>query len=61
MKAAIWTNGKKTVSGFWEYYPPSDIFIIKLNTRERISGLPIKFTTSNDTPEWGKWELKRGN
>lgn len=58
MGEATWVNGKKRVSGRWSYYRPSDVFVIELDQRDRITGSRSKiFTTHNDTPEWGNWKI----
>jgi len=58
MHKARWTNGKRTVSGWWEYIWQSDRFFIIIDQRDRTTGASQKtLTTHNDTPEWGNFKL----
>lgn len=56
---AIWSNGKKTATGCWSYNRSSDLFTIRLDSIDRITGRQRIFTTSNDHPEWGNWKLQK--
>ena len=61
MRKAKWTNGKRTVSGWWEYRWQSDRFFIILDQSDRTTGTRQKtLTTCNDTPEWGRFKLVEG-
>ena len=59
MPKAKWQNTKtkKIITGSWEYYRPSDIFTIWLDSVDKITGLRRRLTTRNDKPEWGNWKL----
>lgn len=53
---AIWVNGKKKVSGHWNYLWSADKFIIQLDSIDRTTKRPRVFTVTGDTPEWGNWK-----
>lgn len=53
---AVWSDGKTTVEGEWEYYRPGDFFIIRLDDKDPITQQPRKFKTHFDVPEWGKFK-----
>ena len=59
-KKATWINGKRTVTGHWKYYWPSDVFIINLDSIDKITGEKKRLMVHNDTPEWGNWKLIKG-
>jgi hypothetical protein len=44
MKDQIWVKGNKEISGQWEYYWPSDMFIIQIKSK--------RFIVKGDKPEW---------
>jgi hypothetical protein len=55
---ATWVNGKKTVTGEWEYYWPGDKFFIWLNSTDRVTGNQRTITVvGGEHPEWGNWKL----
>ena len=59
---AKWRNrnglGKRTVTGRWSYYPPSDTFDIILDQLDRTTGQSKKLSLKGcDKPEWGSWKL----
>ena len=56
-KPGKWTNGKRTITGWWDYYWPADRFDIRLNSKDRINGFARSFSTHGDKPEWGNWKL----
>lgn len=56
---AVWTNGKRTITGRWAYYWPSDVFDIWLDKRDPLTGEDRYIQADGDTPEWGKWKLVR--
>lgn len=56
MKTGKWSNGKRTLSGWWEYNWQSDSFLIILEKTRGHS--ERRFRTYNDSPEWGKYKLK---
>jgi hypothetical protein len=59
MKKATWVNGKRTVTGEWEYYWPGDKFFIRLDTKDRITGDYKRITVvGGEHPEWGNWKIK---
>lgn len=61
MRDAIWTNGKSTRAGSWEWFGHANTFLVVLDkpvgyggeTRKRLELLGY------ETPEWGKWRLIR--
>lgn len=59
MHRATWTNGKRSITGWWIYQWAAQRFYIELDSRDRITGQPRSFVTDNDTPEWGRWKLVR--
>lgn len=60
MRDGVWTNGKRRLTGRWEYNRASDTFIILLNGRDRITGEHRRLTLrGEETPEWGNWKLER--
>lgn len=59
MIPAIWTDGKRELKGEYRYVWSSDCFVIHLDSVDRITGQTRSFITHNDTPEWGKWKLKK--
>lgn len=56
---ATWTNGKREITGRHSYYRPSDRFDIVLDSVDPITGRQRELSVHGDTPEWGRWELKR--
>jgi len=55
---AIWTDGKRFITGSWNYIWHRDCFAISID--KRVSGLNIRnldFSCSGETPEFGKWKL----
>jgi len=58
-KEAVWINGKKEISGAWNYNWASDSFTISLNSKDRITGEDRTFIVKGDSPEWGNWKLKK--
>lgn len=60
MPEATWTNGKTELKGRWQYNWGSYTFTIEIDKKDPITGSRTRnFTTHNDTPEWGKYKLKR--
>lgn len=59
MTKGTWVNGKKTLTGRWEYIWHSNNFTIVLDSKDRITGVQRRLTVHGDTPEWGNWKLKR--
>lgn len=53
---ATWTNGKRSVTGCWEWVWSAQRFVIVLDSRDRMTGEQRRIVTSNDTPEWGNWK-----
>jgi hypothetical protein len=45
-----WTNGKKTISGWYIYNWGSDRFVTQVNRGKRR-------IVYGDRPEWGNWKL----
>ena len=56
MQSATWRNGSKTVTGEWKYLWSQDRFVIRLNSRDRITGRQREMIVSGDSPEWGNWK-----
>lgn len=56
MKEATWTDGSITVTGHWEYYRPSDKFIITLSSKDPITKQIRVIETYRDVPEWGDFK-----
>jgi hypothetical protein len=52
MKTGMWTNGKRTITGVWNYHWPSDRFIVELKAGRRK-------VIAGEHPEWGNWKLVR--
>ena len=61
MRKATWVNGKKRVSGSWEYHWPSDTFYIYLDSTDRITGQQREIEVKGDAPEWGNWKREAAN
>jgi hypothetical protein len=59
MNRGIWKNGKKKLTGYWEYYWPGGYFIIELDEPDPITNQIRNFRSNEETPEWGKWRLVR--
>jgi len=57
MKAATWVNGKRKITGRWEYFWAADRFVIELDSKDRITGEPRQIEVAGDRPEWGNWRL----
>jgi len=53
---STWINGKRKVTGTWQYNWSSDSFTIFLDQRDRVTGEYKVVFTTNDTPEWGNWK-----
>lgn len=58
-REATWENGKRTVTGTWDYNWAGDFFNISLNSRDRVTGSARQFRVWGDAPEWGNWKLVR--
>lgn len=59
-RRATWTNGKKTLTGSYEYFWHSDSFVIRLDSTDRITGRKrVVHVYGDDLPEWGNWKLVR--
>jgi len=59
MKIGKWANGKKTITGMWDYIWQSDRFIIILDSKDRVTGDNKRIVVAGETPEWGNWILQR--
>lgn len=59
MDKATWTNGKRRVTGYWEYHRHSDRFLIILDSRDRLTGRQRRMEIATERPEWGNWKLVR--
>lgn len=55
----VWTNGKRQLTGVWEYRWASDRFLVRLDSRDRIVGSPREMILAGEHPEWGNWKLLR--
>lgn len=58
---ATWTNGKHKVSGLWRYIWSSDVFVIDLDTKDRITGVGKRVVVRGERPEWGNWKMEAAN
>lgn len=57
---AIWTKGKRVITGSYTYDRASQRFYITLNVKDAITGSNKRYITADgDTPEWNGWRLKR--
>ena len=56
-KKVTWKNGKRKVTGTWEYNWASDSFTIRLDSIDRITGKRKTIVVTGDKPEWGNWKL----
>jgi hypothetical protein len=57
---AKWTDGKRTITGRFEYYWPGDRFDIWLDSTDRITGKQRHISlVGEDSPQWGKWKIVR--
>lgn len=54
---AVWAKGKRTITGCWEYYWPTDCFDIWLDKYDPATGMRKHVQVTGDTPEWGDWKL----
>jgi hypothetical protein len=59
VNAATWTDGKKVVTGHWQYNWASDSFTIFLDSTDRITGRKRVIRTTGDTPEWGRFKRQQ--
>lgn len=57
-KRGTWVNGKKKVTGYWQYNRNADRFYIELDQIDSITGEHKNLTVYGDTPEWGNWKLE---
>jgi hypothetical protein len=51
MRKARWIKGDKIITGEWEYIWQSDRFIIRLDSRDPITGQYRSFCVCGDEPE----------
>ncbi len=59
MKTGTWTDGKRTESGRWDYCWGGDYFVVILDSRDPVTGMPRQFRVYDDHPEWGNFKLVR--
>ena len=57
MKSATWVKGNQSITGKWEYYRPSEHFIIVLDSKDPVTGLFRKFVVYGDKPEFNGWRI----
>lgn len=58
MTRAVWTNGKRSITGAWAYQWASNKFLIELDSVDRVTGRIRRFELVGDErPEWGNWRL----
>jgi hypothetical protein len=60
-RKASWTNGKRTITGTWEYINFSRQFHFVLDSRDPVTGLIREFWIKADSPEWGNWKLNKAD
>ncbi len=58
MQPGTWTKGKRKITGWWEYYRPSDTFTIVLDSKDPVTGQERRVVTHNDKPEFNGWKLE---
>lgn len=51
-----WTDGKRKVTGYWQYNWSSDSFTIQLDEKDETTGLSKCFKVYGEKPEWGNWK-----
>lgn len=56
---ATWSNGKRTITGWWKYNWASDSFVIDLDSTDRITGERRSMIIKGDHPEWGNWKREK--
>lgn len=54
-----WVNKRRIVTGYWNYVWSADMFVIVLNSTDRLTGMQRVLHVHGDTPEWGNWKLVR--
>lgn len=61
MKQGTWTKeGHAPLHGQWEYYWPSDRFIVLLDVASaRRIRKSARFVLAGEKPEWSGWKLHR--
>jgi hypothetical protein len=59
MKKGSWRNGKRVITGWWNYHWASDAFVIILDQKDRITGDNKRILVKGETPEWGNWSFVR--
>lgn len=59
MRRAAWTNGKRTITGHYEWIWSAQRFRIELDKGARVSAGRVIVTagSQDDKPEWGQWRL----
>lgn len=57
--AGVWTNGKRQVTGRWEWFWSAQRFVIWLDGTDRTTGGQRRIEVAGDHPEWGNWKLVR--
>jgi hypothetical protein len=60
MRRATWQNGRRTMTGQWEYIWHADRFRIVLDQIDRVTGQNKVIVTAGsqrEKPEWGNWAL----
>lgn len=58
VRRAVWINGKKRITGTYEWCWASQRYHVVLDSRDPITGLIRVLSLSGDAPEWGKWKLE---
>lgn len=58
MNKTVWSNGKREVTGTWQYNWASDSFTIFLDEKDETTGQEKVFKVYGDSPEWGNWVRK---
>lgn len=63
MTEAVWQNGKRRVSGRYTYRWAADVFVVYLDSTDRITGAQrrLEVHSDRDYPEWGNWKLVKGD
>lgn len=59
MKKGIWIKGKKKVTGEWEYCWSGDYFVVRLDSKDTVTGQHRSFRVYDDHPEFNGFKLVR--
>ncbi len=57
---AVWKKGKKTIKGRWMYIWHRNVFLIRLDSVDEITGQGREIEVHGDDPEFNGWKLIEG-